>query len=132
MTIILIIAILILPDLLKASRTAQHRQQIRARQEESAARLAAQQAKRVREMDRKQAERDHQIEMKRTQSAAQLEQLASLRDRYFQILDDLECQLLHASVNQRFIIQNRIASIESKLMQIDSKRAMLWDQAHCA
>lgn len=132
MTIIIIIAVLILPELLKASRTAQQTEQIRARQEIKARELAERQAARVQEMNRRQAERIRAAELKISQTSAQLEQLNVLRDRYFQILDDLEYQLPYASVNQRFTIQNRIAATESKLMQVDAKRAMLWDQVHCA
>ena len=131
MTIMLIIAILLLPELLKSSREAQHRQQIRARQEERARELAEHQAARTREMDRKQAERDHQIEMKRTQAAAQLEQLASLRDQYIGLAADLEEQIsLCWQPDRKSKLLDKQLKLEQRLYNLDSRIAKLWDVAY--
>lgn len=133
MILILVIAILVLPDLLKASRTAQQSRQVRARQEEKARELAERQAARVREMDRRQAERDRRTEMKRVQAAAQLEQLASLRDQYLKLASDLEEQISFTwQPDRKTKLLDRQLKLEQRLFNLDSRIAKLWDQAHCA
>lgn len=133
MILILVIAILVLPDLLKASRTAQQSRQVRVRQEERARELAERQAVRIQEMGRKKAERDHQIEMKRTQAAAQLEQLASLRGQYIGLAADLEEQIsLCWQPDKRSKLLDKQLKMEQRLYNLDLRIAKLWDQAHCA
>lgn len=131
MIIFIIIAILVLPELLKSSREAQHQQQIHARQEEKARELAERQAARVREMDRRQAERDRKTEMKRSQAAAQLEQLASLRDQYLKLASDLEEQISFTwQPDRKSKLLDKQLKLEQKLYSIDTHIAKLWDVAY--
>lgn len=127
MILILIIAIWILPELLKSSQTEQQSRKIRARQEEKARELAERQAAQI----RKQAERNRQIELKRSQAAAQLEQLACIRDQYLELAADLEEQIsLCWQPAKKIKLLDRQLKMEQRLYDIDSRIAKLWDAAY--
>ena len=131
MLIIVIIGILILPDLLKASRTAQQTEQIRVRPEEKARELAERQAARVREMDRRQAERVRTAELKRSQAVTQLEQLNALRDQYIGLAADLEEQIsLCWQPDRKSKLIDKQLKLEQRLYNLDSRIAKLWDVAY--
>ncbi len=138
MITIFLIAIVFLPDIVRSIHKVKYMQQISVKKDKITNPLAYHQAEQTHQQQiqmmqayQKALEIAIKAKQKQQQIETELEQLNNLREQYMQMLSELETQLQYTySAKKRYTIENRLISVESKLMKLDNKRIKLWDAAH--